>query len=66
MDPNYYSTKARYAGFMLRTVLELKFQGNRLVGQPRRWFFQLLENEQHFFVQTMYCECVIHSFKVKL
>jgi hypothetical protein len=47
---NNYSAEATvssYTGFMLRRVLELKFKGNRLIGQSRgRWLYQLLEEEE--------------------
>jgi hypothetical protein len=36
-----------YAGFIPRSVLELKFKGKRPAGQPRRrWSRQLLEEEE--------------------
>jgi hypothetical protein len=48
--PNNYSTEvtvSSYTGFMPRRVLELKFKGNRLIGQSRgRWLYQLLEEEE--------------------
>jgi hypothetical protein len=35
-----------HAGFMPRGTSQLKFEGNMLVGWPRRWFCQLLEYEK--------------------